>query len=98
MIHKHVHVLYFQAKKDGHSVLKSVGKFGLEDLFRHFFENETYPGIVCYNMVQVKMYLIRCSFTCHTVFTESLASVVSPVSVAPPVSLSKLCSSDHDSP
>ena len=49
LIHKHVHILYFQAKKDGRCVLKSVGKFGLEDLFHHFFENETYPGIVCYN-------------------------------------------------
>ena len=43
LIYKHVHV---QAKEDGHSALKSVTKFGLEDLFRHFFEEDEYPGIV----------------------------------------------------
>ena len=43
MIYKHVHV---QAKKDGHGTLKSVTKFGLEDLFHHFFENDEYLGIV----------------------------------------------------
>ena len=36
----------FQAKKDGHGTLKSVTKFGLEDLFHHFFEKDKYPGIV----------------------------------------------------
>ena len=43
MIYKYVHV---QAKKDEHSALKLVTKFGLEDLFRHFFEKDEYLGIV----------------------------------------------------
>ena len=52
-IHEHVLLHFFQAKKDGHSTLKLVTKFGLEDLYHHFFTNDKFPGI---HTAQAKMY------------------------------------------
>ena len=36
--------LSIQAKKDQCGDLKQVTKFGLEDLYKHFFPEQTYPG------------------------------------------------------
>ena len=49
----------YMSKKDGHGTLKSVTKFGLEDLFHHFFEKDKYPGIVnVYTSKDVFIYLL----------------------------------------
>lgn len=45
---------FFKAKKDGYTNLKSVRKFGMEDLFNSFFPEETYNGTL-FSLVEISV-------------------------------------------